>query len=83
MDALLYIFIEISTYLYGFQRVTMLYIQISEKRSVLIFFKKADGNAYGKSWLRVLKQHNKYQKPKLTTLNEYNCSFLSSDWVQH
>ena len=38
MDALLYIFIEISTYLYGFQRVTMLYIQISEKRSVLIFF---------------------------------------------
>ena len=50
MDALLYIFSEISIYLYGLQRVTMLYLQISEKRSVLIFFKKADGNAYGKSW---------------------------------
>ena len=38
--ALVYIFSEISTYLYHFQRFTMRYHQIFEKRIILIFFKK-------------------------------------------
>ena len=41
--ALLYIFSEISTYLYDFQRVTTRYHQIFLKRNILIFFKKLMG----------------------------------------
>ena len=43
--ALLYIFSEITTYLYDFQRVTKRYHQIILKRSILIYFRKTDGNA--------------------------------------
>ena len=41
--ALQYIFIEINTYLYDFQRVTN---QIVLKRNTSISFKKNDGNAW-------------------------------------
>ena len=42
LHRLLYIFSEISTYLYDFQRVS---IHFFLKKIILIFFKKTDGNA--------------------------------------
>ena len=41
------------------------------------------GNVYGNPWYCVLLQQKRYQKAKLTTLNESKRLFLHSDCVEH